>query len=271
MVKSKMRLLLVIFMSFFSVFSYAIEFSYTLEADKNGVPVEVQSQTTLSNYRLGPGDVLTIAVYGEEDLVMSKVRLTDTGTITFPSVGEVSILGKRVSEVEELIASKLRGRVLKNPKVNASVDEYRPFYIAGGIKSPGGIPYQAQLTIAKAVSLAGGYTEKADKSKAYILQGNNNKLAVNQNSFVSPGDNIVIVEYDPIFINGMVTKPGSYPYQDGLTIRKAASLAGGFHERASLSKIYIIRANDLKQIPVLVSLEVHVEPGDTITVEESFF
>ena len=265
MVKVKMRLLLVILMSFFSVFSYAVE------AEKSESPVDIQPISSLSNYRLGPGDVLTIAVYGEEDLVMTKVRLTDTGTITFPSVGEVSILDKRVSEVEELIASKLRGRVLKNPKVNATVDEYRPFYIAGGIKNPGGIPYQAQLTIAKAISLAGGYTEKADRTKTYILQSNNSKLAVTHNSFVSPGDNIMVAEDDPIYVNGMVAKPGSYPYQDGLTVRKAAALAGGFHERASLSKIYIIRVSDLKQTPVLVTLEAHVDPGDTITVEESFF
>lgn len=260
-----MRLLLIIFISIFSIFSYAAE------AGNNEVASEVQPLNTLSNYRLGPGDVLTIAVYGEEDLVMTKVRLTDTGTITFPSVGEVSILGKRVSEVEELIASKLRGRVLKNPKVNATVDEYRPFYIAGGIKNPGGIPYQAQLTIAKAISLAGGYTEKADRTKTYILQDNNRKLAVNQNSFVSPGDNIMVAEYDPIYINGMVAKPGSYPYQEGLTVRKAVALAGGFHERASLSKIYIIRAGDANQTAVLVSQDAHVDQGDTIIVEESFF
>lgn len=260
-----MRLLLVVLISFISTFSYAAG------VERNEIPVEIQPINTLSNYRLGPGDVLTIAVYGEEDLVMTKVRLTDTGTITFPSVGEVSILGKRVSEVEELIASKLRGRVLKNPKVNATVDEYRPFYIVGGIKNPGGIHYQAELTIAKAVSLAGGYTEKANKTIIYILQSDNSKLAVGQNSFVSPGDNIVVAEYDPIFVNGMVGRPGSYPYQEGLTIRKAAALAGGFHERASLSKIYIIRAGDVKQTPVLVSLDAHVDQGDTITVEESFF
>jgi protein involved in polysaccharide export with SLBB domain len=127
------------------------------------------------------------------------------------------------------------------------------------------------LTVGKAVSLAGGYTDKADKSKIYILQINNDKLTVNENSFVSPGDNLVIEEYDPIFINGMVAKPGSYPYQEGLTIRKAVSLASGFHERASLSQIFIIKAKDKKQIPVKATLETPVDPGDTITVEESFF
>jgi polysaccharide export outer membrane protein len=256
-----MRILLIFSLFFYSVFSYAEEASSNNES----------SVSSFSNYKLGPGDVITIRVYGEEDLAVTKVRLTDTGTITFPSVGEVSILGKRVSEVEALIASRLRGRVLINPKVSASIDEYRPFYITGGVRKPGGISYQSQLTVGKAISLAGGYSEKADKSKIYIQLDNNDKSPVTENSFINPGDNLVIEEYEPIFVEGMVVKPGSYPYQDGLTIRQAVSLASGFHERASLSKIFIIRAQDKKHIPIHATPETPVQPGDTITVEESFF
>lgn len=260
-----MRFFLISLLFIFSTFSYAEE----------GVKVDSLSNTQavniLSNYKLGPGDVLTIKVYGEDDLQVNKVRLTDTGTITFPSVGEVSVLNHRTSEVEELIASKLRGRILVNPKVSASVDEYRPFYIAGGVKKPGGIAYQAQLTVGKAVSLAGGFTDNADKKRIFVMQSDNKKIAVTENSFVSPGDNLVIEEYEPIFINGMVTKPGSYPYQEGLNVRKAVSLASGFHERASLSKIFIIKANDVTQKPVPIKLDDPVSPGDIITVEESFF
>jgi polysaccharide export outer membrane protein len=260
-----MRLILVFLLCFYAGFSGAEE-ALRIEPTSNA-----SSTSNFSNYKLGPGDVITISVYGEDDLVVSKVRLTDTGTITFPSVGEVSILGKRVSEVEELIASKLRGRVLVNPKVSASVDEYRPFYITGGVKRPGGYPYQSQLTVGKAVSLSGGYSERADKTKIYIQLDNNDKVVVNENSFITPGDNLVIEEYDPIFVDGMVVRPGSYPYQDGLTIRQAVSLASGFHERASMSKIFIIKAGDKKHTPIHANLETPVQPGDTIIVEESFF
>ena len=260
-----MRLFFIFLFSLMSAFSHA-ELVGKVDSTTN-----IESTGNFSNYRLGPGDVITISVYGEDDLEIRKVRLTDTGTITFPSVGEVSILGKRVSEVEELIASRLRGRVLVNPKVSASVDEYRPFYIAGGVKKPGGFPYQSQLTVAKAVSLAGGYTEKADKAKIYLQLENNDKLAVNENTFVTPGDNLFVEEYEPVFVDGMVVKPGSYPFRDGLTIRQAVSLAGGFHERASLSKIFIIKAADNKHVPVHATVETPVQPGDTIVVEESFF
>ncbi|OMG54870.1 capsular biosynthesis protein [Azonexus hydrophilus] len=88
---------------------------------------------------------------------------------------------------------------------------------------------------------------------------------------VNPKVSVSIEEYRPFYINGMVEKPGGYPYQPGLTVRKAASLAGGFRERASLSKIYIIRESDPAQRSQRVDLNTFVLPGDILTVDESFF
>ena len=88
---------------------------------------------------------------------------------------------------------------------------------------------------------------------------------------VNPKVSVSIDEYRPFYINGMVEKPGGYPYQPGLTIRKAASLAGGFRERASLTKIYIIRERDVTQRSQRVDLNTLVFPGDIATVDESFF
>jgi len=88
---------------------------------------------------------------------------------------------------------------------------------------------------------------------------------------VNPKVSVSIDEYRPFYINGMVEKPGGYPYQPGLTVRKAASLAGGFRERASLTKIYIIRERDATQRSQRGDLNTLVFPGDIVTVDESFF
>ena len=88
---------------------------------------------------------------------------------------------------------------------------------------------------------------------------------------INPKVSVLIEEYRPFFINGMVDKPGGYPFQPGLTVRKAAALAGGFKERASLKKIFLIREKDKTQTPVNVDLNTPVLPGDIVTVEESFF
>ena len=69
----------------------------------------------------------------------------------------------------------------------------------------------------------------------------------------------------------MVERPGGYPFQPGLNVRKAVSLAGGFKERASLNKVFVVREGDPAQKPQKVDVNAEIGPGDTITVEESFF
>lgn len=88
---------------------------------------------------------------------------------------------------------------------------------------------------------------------------------------VNPKVSVQIDEYRPFYINGMVEKPGGYPFQPGLTVRKAASLAGGFKERASVNKVFIIRESDPSQRSQNANLNSPVFPGDIVTVEESFF
>lgn len=87
---------------------------------------------------------------------------------------------------------------------------------------------------------------------------------------VEPSVNVSVVEYRQFFVNGEVERPGGFAFQPGLTLRKAVALAGGFTERASRNKIYVIR--DIQsEDRTLIKLDEDVFPGDIITVEQSFF
>jgi len=159
-----------------------------------------QDAGSISNYRLASGDVISIQVLGEEDLRRERIRLSDAATISYPILGEIRLFGKTVAELEAVIREGLKGRYLVNPQVTVTIVEYRNF-----------------------------------------------------------------------FINGQVEKPGGYQYSPGLTVRKAVSIAGGFRERASKEKIFIISDDDRSQTPRRVDQNAIVKPGDIITVEESFF
>lgn len=87
----------------------------------------------------------------------------------------------------------------------------------------------------------------------------------------NPRVSVIIDEYRPFFVDGQVGRPGAYPYQPGLTVRKAITVAGGLRERASLKKIFLLRENDRTNSPINVDLNTPVGPGDTIDVEESLF
>ena len=88
---------------------------------------------------------------------------------------------------------------------------------------------------------------------------------------VDPKVNVSVLEYRPFYIHGEVQKSGGYPYQPGLTLRKAISLASGFTERAAEDKIYVIHEGDTAQAHQPMKMDDPVSPGDTITVEQSFF
>lgn len=121
-----------------------------------------------SAYRLGAGDHIVIQVFDEPDLSMN-FRLNDSGIVNYPLLGEIDVGGLTVKELEQRITSGLRGDYLVNPDVTVSIEEYRPIFINGEVKQPGGFPYQPGLTVQKAVALAGGFTERAQR-KSFTLQ-----------------------------------------------------------------------------------------------------
>ena len=127
------------------------------------LPVVSLAQT--SSYVLGPDDVIAISVYEEEGLSFEEIRILDSGKITYPFLGEVTASGNTINSLEEVIRNGLvDGEFLIDPDVTVSIVEYRPFYIDGEVASPGAYPYEPGLTLRRAISIAGGFTERAARS-----------------------------------------------------------------------------------------------------------
>ena len=144
-------------------------------------------------YLLGPGDVIIIKVYGQEDLEL-QTRLTDSGTINYPFLGMLQLSGMSIKQVENVIYQGLKGDYLVEPNVFVGMVEYRPFYIHGEVKLPGGYPYQPGMTVNQAIALAGGLTERASREKILISrEGHKNQHENgNLNSRILAGDTITI-------------------------------------------------------------------------------
>ncbi|AGP81523.1 polysaccharide export protein [Alteromonas mediterranea MED64] len=157
-------------------------------------PLVLAQSTSLDQYRLGSGDVVKITVYGQDDLSL-ETRLSDVGTINYPYLGEIKLTGLTVPELESYIYTGLKGDYLVEPSVSVSITDYRPFFINGEVKKPGGYPYQPGLTIDKAAALAGGYTERASKTKIFIVRdtdGSSTTISVDRSGIVLPGDIVTI-------------------------------------------------------------------------------
>ncbi|TKB51977.1 polysaccharide biosynthesis/export family protein [Ferrimonas aestuarii] len=147
-----------------------------------------------SDYALSSGDTISIHVYGEEDLTL-ETRLGESGVINYPYLGSIKIKGLTVSQLEQRLIGGLKGDYLINPSVHVSILEYRPFYIYGEVKNPGGYPYQPGLTLERAVALAGGLTERASQDKMTVTRmagGRESKFKANMSTSIKPDDSILI-------------------------------------------------------------------------------
>ncbi len=154
------------------------------------------SASSLSDYRLGSGDAIKISVYEEPELGL-EVRLSDAATISYPFLGELQVSGLTVGQLEEKITAGLKGDYLINPNVSVSVSEYRQFYVHGEVEQPGGFSFVPGLTLRKAVALAGGFTERASRTKIYVIRdgesySSNKGELISLDDSISPGDIVTI-------------------------------------------------------------------------------
>lgn len=86
-----------------------------------------------------------------------------------------------------------------------------------------------------------------------------------------PKVTVSVLQYREFYISGEVTKPGGYPFQPGLTVRRAIALAGGLTERASEKKITIIHDQAPTKALKDINLDTPLLPGDAVSVPEGFF
>ena len=144
------------------------------------------------------------------------------------------------------------------------------FYTSGEVKNPGGYPYKEGLTVHQAISLAGGMTDKAERSDLQVLRltkGQEETLRVKLDTLGPPEDIIVVAEGQRFYVSGEMRTAGRYFYEKGLTVHKAISMAGGVTEKAETREIRIARVIGGRAETIAVNLNAPVLPEDFIIVE----
>lgn len=121
----------------------------------------VQKPAATKEYRLDTGDLIRIEIQAEANTLL-EIRLDETGVITYNQLKDpITVKGKTLSELKGYLLSKLKPDFYKDPNLQVTIAEYRPFFINGQVNNPGAYPYQPGLTVAKAITLAGGKTDRA--------------------------------------------------------------------------------------------------------------
>lgn len=136
---------------------------------KNQVSAPIQAIELSPEERLGIDDVFEVRVFAEPDL-SGPYRVAADGTVDYPFVGRISVVGRRSGEIQELIAQKLSDGYLKNPQVSVMVKEWnsRKISVIGQVNKPGAVVYFPNMTIVDAIAAAGGFTGIASKNNVNL-------------------------------------------------------------------------------------------------------
>jgi len=238
--------------------------TYTIPEETNegrnlAVLQQLAESLPASDYKIGPGDVLDIAVYGVDGLEIS-VRVPQSGTFSFPLIGPVPAWGRTAAEVEKAIADALRQRYINDPHVTVFIKEFNSYRISvvGEVKRPGTVILtKGGGTLIDALAEAGGLTEKASTQVYVTTRDSSGKSiarsvdldrilkqgALDENIPLKPGDSVYVPECGYVFVTGYVNEPGAYPLRQDMTALQAVSTAGDFLNTSS-RRVRLIRRTE---------------------------
>lgn len=133
-----------------------------LSSCSDSVPVAPDALTTssIAPYRLDSGDRLRITVFDQSGMT-GTYNVDQAGDISFPLIGTVPARGKTASQVEKIIAAKLRRGYVKDPDVSIQIDQYRSIYVMGEVGQSGQYTYVPGMTAQNAIAAAGGFSPRA--------------------------------------------------------------------------------------------------------------
>lgn len=248
----------------------------------------LSSEAVAKDYVLGAGDVVRITVYEHVDL-STVARVSQTGSINFPLVGEVFIAGL-VERAAELKLGELlqKGGFVKSPQVSLIVEQYRSQQVSvlGEVNKPGMYAIERGNRLMDLLAMAGGVNSSGGERAILIKKAGKKgqdrhpidlfqllqKGEMTQNVEVGDGDIIYIPRMDVFYIYGEAQRPGSYRLQRNMTVMQALSMGGGLTPRGTQRGIQIKRKDASGALTTInADLSDVLIPDDVIYIKESLF
>ena len=123
-------------------------------------------------YRIAPGDVLTVRVY-QQDALSTRERVRQDGKVSLPLLHDVQASGLSPAVLAKQIQERLKeGGFLNVPSVNVTVEEMRPLAVPvlGEVTHPGQYNVERGSGVLEALAAAGGFTEFAHRDRIFVLR-----------------------------------------------------------------------------------------------------
>jgi polysaccharide export outer membrane protein len=266
-------------------------FAQTQSGGADSQPSSSVDNEGIRRYRIGPGDILDVRVFGQSDL-NSTTEVDENGNVSsLPFIEEpIPAKCRNEKEVQKLITDAYSKYILK-PRVSVRILERRsrpPAIVFGAVRMPSRVAMNRRLRLHEVLVTAGGVTQNANGTidilhterelcvetedtistgpVASAVAANHRKEpdigtletfkivdlkggSAENNPYVRPGDIVIVNEGQPVFITGMVIKPGDMIIKDQLTLTRAIAMAGGMQKMANTTQVHIYRKVEGKLSP----------------------
>ncbi len=239
-------------------------------------------------YRLGPGDIVSISVFKNPDLSVSA-RVSEAGTICYPLIGSVPVSGLTLQAAEKKIADMLKeGGFVLNPQVNVllTLAEANLVSVLGEVNKPGRYPTDgAGGHLSGMLATAGGIVS-ATGSDIVVVTGTRGgqpyrseidvtKMAQGGSALdieLRGGDTVFVGRAPQFYIYGQVQRPGGYRLDKGMTVMQALAAGGGITGKGTTRGIVLHRRDANGKVKeTRASLDEELSDQDVVYVKESMF
>lgn len=233
-----------------------------------------------SGYVLGPDDVISVMVYGQNEF-NTQTRIKPDGSIVLPLIGKIPAAGKTVLTLADDIGRRLeQGNFLRDPIVNIEVTQYNSRFarVVGFVGTPALVPLDRPYQVLD-VLLRSGWVRSGGSRYVLLRRAADGKQVrldtdelarAGQGSeiYVQPGDTLFVEKADVVYLLGPVSRPGAYQLEPGMTIAKLIAMAGGVGPTGSSSK-FEVRQGTAKE--KTVDDKYVLQKDDVVTVKERLF
>lgn len=242
----------------------------------------------VAEYQIGAGDTIRISVFQNPDLTL-ETRVSESGDISYPLVGNVPVGGLSVSNAEKRLAKQLSdGGFVVKPQVSILVLQTRGSQVAvlGLVNRPGRYPLESANTrLSDMLAQAGGIAPSG--SDTVVFSGTRAGKPVRREIDIAQmfltgaldsdialqGGDILYVHRAPVFyIYGEVQRPGVFRVERGMTLMQALATGGGLTQKGTQRGLRINRRDASGKIASIeADLAETIRPDDVIVVKESIF
>ncbi|GIX52076.1 hypothetical protein CQA4T8M7_13320 [Sphaerotilus natans] len=240
------------------------------------------------DYVLGPGDVVRVSVYQNQDLTL-ETRITESGAISYPLLGQVRLGGLSVPQAEKVIADGLKnGNFVRQPQVSILVTQVRgnQASVLGMVNRPGRYPIeQTGMRLSELLATAGGIAQGG--SDQVVLSGMRDRKPLRvvidvpllfaqsggvNDPVIANGDTVYVERMPMVYIYGEVQRPGAMRLERDMTVLQGLASGGGLTQRGTEKGLRLHRRGADGKVQILQpGMNDPLQNGDVIYLRESLF